>query len=62
MEISPEMLAAIVAVKGKPNPALWDPRCASYFAKMASKTAAKPAKKEVEIIDAPVDLLDAVID
>lgn len=62
MEITPEMLAAILAVKGKSNPKLWDPRCASYLAKTAIKAVAKPAKKEAAIIDTTVDLLGAVID
>jgi hypothetical protein len=62
MEITPEMLAAIVAVKGKSNPALWDPRCASYLAKTAIKAVAKPAKKQAAIIDATVDFLEAVIE
>lgn len=50
MEITPEMLAAIVAVKGKSNPKLWDPRCAAFLAKQAIlATTPKKAKKEVEL-------------
>ena len=30
-EITDEMLDAIEAVKGKRNPALWDPRCKQYM-------------------------------
>ena len=30
-EITEEMLDAIEAVKGKRNPALWDPRCKQYM-------------------------------
>ena len=30
-ELSSEMLNAIEAVKGKRNPALWDPRCEQYM-------------------------------
>ena len=62
MEITPEMLEAIKAVKGKANPALWDPRCASYMAKNAAKPAPKPRKKAAEVVEAEVDLLDAVND
>jgi hypothetical protein len=62
MEITPEMLEAIKAVKGKANPALWDPRCASYMAKNAVKTASKPKKKEAELVEPEVELLDAVND
>ena len=36
MEITLEMLDVIEAVKGKRNPALWDPRCARFLAKQAA--------------------------
>jgi hypothetical protein len=50
MEITPAMLDAIFAVKGKRNPKLWDPRCAAFLAKQAVlATAPKKAKKEVEL-------------
>ena len=32
-EITDEMLDIIEKVKGKRNPALWDPRCEQYLAK-----------------------------
>lgn len=48
LEITPEMLDAIEAVKGKRNPALWDPRCARFLAKQAIlATTPKSAKAEV---------------
>ena len=48
LEITPEMLDAIEAVKGKRNPALWDPRCAHFLAKQAILAATpKSAKAEV---------------
>jgi len=31
MEITEEMLDVIEKVKGKRNPALWDPRCEQYL-------------------------------
>ena len=31
MELTTEQLDAIEAVKGKRNPALWDPRCQQYL-------------------------------
>jgi hypothetical protein len=50
MEITPAMLDAIFAVKGKRNPKLWDPRCAAYLAKTAiTAVTPKTAKKEVEL-------------
>ena len=30
-EVTPEMLDVIEKVKGKRNPALWDPRCEQYM-------------------------------
>lgn len=44
MEITPEMLDVIELLKGKRNPALWDPRCAAYLAKNTTKPSTKPAK------------------
>ena len=44
MEITEEMLNAIEAVKGKRNPALWDPRCQQYLNEKGKGTA-KPAVK-----------------
>ncbi len=50
MEITPEMLDVIELLKGKRNPALWDPRCAAYLAKTAiTAVTPKTAKKEVEL-------------
>jgi hypothetical protein len=50
MEITPAMLDAIFAVKGKRNPKLWDPRCAAFLAKQAVlATTPQKAKKEVEL-------------
>ena len=34
-EITPEMLDIIEKVKGKRNPALWDPRCEQYRRKQS---------------------------
>ena len=42
MEITEEMLDAIEAVKGRRDPACWDPRCRRYMEK--NKTAAKNVK------------------
>ena len=46
MELTKEQLDAIEAVKGKRNPALWDPRCEQY---MANKS--KPSKKNAVKVD-----------
>jgi len=40
-EITDEMLDAIEAVKGKRNPALWDPRCKQYMRKIKEGTVKK---------------------
>ena len=37
IEITEEMLDIIEKVKGKRNPALWDPRCKQYMAAQQSK-------------------------
>tara|TARA_R100001594_G_scaffold69337_2_gene103702 strand:- start:976 stop:1122 length:147 start_codon:yes stop_codon:yes gene_type:complete len=42
MEITEEMLDAIEAVKGRRDPAYWDPRCRRHMEK--NKTAAKNVK------------------
>ena len=44
IEITDEMLDIIEKVKGKRNPALWDPRCEQYMANK-SKTSNKSAVK-----------------
>ena len=44
MELTTEQLDAIEAVKGKRNPALWDPRCEQYIANK-SKSSGKSAVK-----------------
>jgi len=44
MEITEEMLDIIEKVKGKRNPALWDPRCKQYMRKMKEGTV-KETKK-----------------
>ena len=44
MELTKEQLDAIEAVKGKRNPALWDPRCEQYMANK-SKSSSKNAVK-----------------
>lgn len=44
MEITSEMLDVIELLKGKRNPALWDPRCAAYLTKNTPKTPTKPVK------------------
>ena len=44
MSLTEEQLDAIEAVKGKRNPALWDPRCQQYMANK-SKTSSKNAVK-----------------
>lgn len=59
MEITLEMLDVIEAVKGKRNPALWDPRCARFLAKQAAVAIApKKAKKEVA---AALELVEEII-
>ena len=42
MEFTEERLDAIEAVKGRRDPAYWDPRCRRYMEK--NKTAAKNVK------------------
>ena len=42
MEFTEEMLDAIEAVKGRRDPAYWDPRCERYLEE--KKTAAKNVK------------------
>ena len=44
MELTKEQLDAVEAVKGKRNPALWDPRCEQYMANK-SKSSSKNAVK-----------------
>ena len=44
MELTKEQLDAVEAVKGKRNPALWDPRCKQYMANK-SKSSSKNAVK-----------------
>ena len=44
MSLTEEQLDAIEAVKGKRNPALWDPRCQQYIANK-SKSSSKSAVK-----------------
>jgi len=44
MDLTKEQLDAVEAVKGKRNPALWDPRCEQYMA-TKSKTSNKSAVK-----------------
>jgi hypothetical protein len=44
MELTKEQLDAVEAVKGKRNPALWDPRCEKYMA-TKSKSSSKNAVK-----------------
>lgn len=59
MEITLEMLDVIQAVKGKRNPALWDPRCARFLAKQAAiAITPKKAKKEVA---AALELVEEII-
>ena len=41
IEITDEMLDAIEAVKGKRNPALWDPRCVQYMRNNSKGTVKK---------------------
>ena len=41
IEITKEMLDAIEAVKGKRNPALWDPRCEQYMRNNEKSTVKK---------------------
>ena len=41
IEVTEEMLDIIEAVKGKRNPALWDPRCEQYQRKLAESTVKK---------------------
>jgi len=44
MALSEEQLDAIEAVKGKRNPALWDPRCQQYLENKPKKTEVKSDK------------------
>ncbi len=44
MSLTDEQLDAVEAVKGKRNPALWDPRCEQYIANK-SKSSGKSAVK-----------------
>ena len=44
IEITEEMLDIIEKVKGKRNPALWDPRCKQYMRKMQEGTVKKTKK------------------
>lgn len=44
MDITPEMLDAIEAVKGKRRAALWDPRCEQYFRANQKNTPKKSAE------------------
>jgi len=46
MEVTNEMLDAIEAVKGKRNPALWDPRCQQYLDKKGKGTTKNPVKTD----------------
>ena len=46
MSLTDEQLDAVEAVKGKRNPALWDPRCQQY---MDNKS--KPSKKNAVKVD-----------
>jgi hypothetical protein len=46
MDLTEEQLDAVEAVKGKRNPALWDPRCEQY---MANKS--KPSTKSTVKVD-----------
>lgn len=45
MEVTDEMLDAIEAVKGKRNPALWDPRCQQYLENKQKPTSMKTESK-----------------
>jgi hypothetical protein len=45
MEITTEMLDVIEKLKGKRNPALWDPRCAQFLEEK-SKGSVKTAVKQ----------------
>ncbi len=42
MEITEEMLDIIEKVKGKRNPALWDPRCQQYLEKQGTTKKDEP--------------------
>ena len=41
IEVTEEMLDIIEAVKGKRNPALWDPRCEQYQRKLTEGAVKK---------------------
>ena len=41
MDLTKEQLDAVEAVKGKRNPALWDPRCEQYQRKLTEGTVKK---------------------
>ena len=59
MEITSAMLDVIEIVKGKRNPALWDPRCAQFLAKQAV-IAATPQKSKKEAA-AALELVEEII-
>ena len=44
MELTKEQLDAVEAVKGKRNPALWDPRCRRYMANNPKPSAKSTVK------------------
>jgi len=46
MALTKEQLDAIEAVKGKRNPALWDPRCQQYLDNKAKGSVQKPVKTD----------------
>ena len=46
IEITDEMLDIIEKVKGKRNPALWDPRCQQYLDKKGKGTTKTPVKTD----------------
>ena len=45
MALTEEQLDAIEAVKGKRNPALWDPRCQQYLANKGNSKTINPVTK-----------------
>jgi len=44
MALTEEQLDAIEAVKGKRNPALWDPRCQQYMANKSNSSGKSNVK------------------
>tara|TARA_R100001082_G_C4221286_1_gene99323 strand:+ start:342 stop:512 length:171 start_codon:yes stop_codon:yes gene_type:complete len=51
MEITPEMLDVIEAVKGKRKEGLWDYRCQQYLEQMQNPPACPPKKADKKTVN-----------